>query len=62
MRNKIIEPGKLKRVSKSPWVWKIRNRPRMLKESKWAKDAQEERNGTKEPTSNEIGQENTKVA
>ena len=55
MRNKIIEPGKLKRVSKSPWVWKIRNQPRMPKESKWAKDAQEERNGTKEPTSNEMG-------
>ena len=28
--------------------------PRMPKESKWVKDAQEEMNGTKEPTSNVI--------
>ena len=28
--------------------------PRMPKESKWAKDAQEEINGTQEPTSNVI--------
>ena len=34
----------------------------MPKESKWPKDAQEERNGTKEPTSNEMGQEKPKIA
>ena len=28
----------------------------MFKESKWAEDAQGERNGTKEPTSNVMGQ------
>ena len=32
----------------------------MPKESKWAKDAQEARNGTKEPTSNVMGQESPK--
>ena len=31
----------------------------MPKESEWAKDAQEERNGTREPTSNEMGQVKT---
>ena len=40
----------------------LKNRPRMLKESKWAKDAQEKKNGTKKPTSNEMGQEKPKVA
>ena len=40
----------------------LKNGPRMPKESKWAKDAQEERNGTKEPISNEMGQEKPKVA
>ena len=39
----------------------LENRPRMPKESKWAKDAQEERNGTKEPTSNVKGQESPKL-
>ena len=53
MKDKVIEPGQPKRVSKSPWVYKIR---------KWTKDAQEERNGTKEPTSNVMSQEKTKVA
>ena len=35
---------------------------RMSKGSKWVKDAQEERNGTKEPISDEMGQEKPKVA
>ena len=46
MKNKVIGIGKTKRVSKSPWECVIR---------KWAKDSQEERNGTKEPTSNVMG-------
>ena len=33
---------------------KLRKGPRKPKESKWAKDAQEEINGTKKPTSNVI--------
>ena len=46
MKNKVIGIGKPKRVSKSPWECIIR---------KWVKDAQEERNETKEPTSNVMG-------
>ena len=46
MKDEVIGPGKLKRVSKSPWECKV---------GKWAKDAQEERNRTKEPTSNVMG-------
>ena len=46
MKNKVIGIGKPKRVSKSPWECIIR---------KWGKDGQEERNGTKEPTSNVMG-------
>ena len=38
----------------------LENGPRMRKESKWAKDAQEEINGTKESTSNVMGQESPK--
>ena len=53
MRNKVIGPGKPKGVSKSPWVCRIK---------KQAKDAQEKKNGTKKPTSNEMGQEKPKVA
>ena len=34
----------------------------MPKESKWTKDTQRERNETKKPTSNEMGQEKPKVA
>ena len=34
----------------------------MPKKSKWVKNAQEEINGTKEPISNEMGQEKPKVA
>ena len=45
---KVIGPGKPKRVSKGPWETRIGKGPRKPKESKWAKDAQEE-NGTQEP-------------
>ena len=38
----------------------LENGPRMRKESKWAKDVQEEINGTKESTSNVMGQESPK--
>ena len=53
MKDKVIGLRKPKRVSKIPWVCRIR---------KWAKDAQEERNGTKELTSNVIGKEKPKIA
>ena len=46
IKNKIIGLEKPKRVSKSPWECRVR---------KWAKNAQEERNGTKKPTSNVMG-------
>ena len=46
MKNKIIGPRKPKRVSKNPWEYRVR---------KWAKDVQEERNGTKELMSNVMG-------
>ena len=36
---------------------KLENGPRMSKESKWTEDAQGERNGPKEPTSNVMSQE-----
>ena len=62
MRNKKIGSGKPNGVSKSPWYTELENESRMPKESKWAKDAQEKRNGTKEPTSNEMGQEKPIVA
>ena len=45
MKYKIIRSGKPKGVSKSSWECRIR---------KWAKDAQEEINGTKESRSNVI--------
>ena len=45
IKDKIIGLGKPKGVSKSSWECKVR---------KWVKDAQEEINGTKEPTSNVI--------
>ena len=51
MKDKVIGSVKPKGVSKSPWKHRIRKR---------AKDAQEERNGTKEPTSNVMGQESPK--
>ena len=47
MKYKVIRPVKPKRVSKGPWETRIGKGPRKPKESKWAKDAQEE-NGTQE--------------
>ena len=51
MKDKVIRLRKPKRFSKNPWKCRIR---------KWVKDAQEESNGTKEPTSNVMGQESPK--
>ena len=51
MRDKVIEPEKLKEFSKSPWECKVK---KMAKESKWARDAQEKTNGTQEPVSDVI--------
>ena len=51
MKYKVIRPGKLKGVSKGPWESRIGKGSRKPKESKWAKDAQEE-NGTQEPVNN----------
>ena len=51
MKDKVIGLRRPKRVSKNPWKYRIR---------KWAKDTQEERNGTMEPTSNVMGQESPK--
>ena len=48
------------KVSRSPCEYRIRKGPRMPKESKWAKDAQGERNGPKEPTSDVMSQESPK--
>ena len=58
MKDKVIGLGKPKGVSKSPWECKVRKR---AKESKWAKDAQDEINGTKEPTSNVIQSPNDHI-
>ena len=52
MRDKVIGLEKPKRVSKSPWEYRVRKKAKkMPKESKWAKDAQK-KNGTQEPASN----------
>ena len=48
MKYKVIGPEKLKKVSKGPQESRIGKGPSKPKESKWAKDAQEE-NGTQEP-------------
>ena len=48
MKYKVIGSRKPKRVNKSPWESRIGKGSRKPKESKWAKDAQEE-NGTQEP-------------
>ena len=48
MKYKVLGLGKPKRVSKGLWESKIGKGPRKSKESKWAKDAQEE-NETHEP-------------
>ena len=55
----VIGAGKPKRVRKAHGNAELENRLRMPKESKWAEDAQGERNGPKEPTSN-VGQESSK--
>ena len=54
MNDKVIGPEKLKRISKNSWERKLENGWGIPKESNWAKDAQEEMNGTKEPLSNII--------
>ena len=51
MKYKVIRQGKPKKVSTSPWDSGNRKGSRKPKESKWAKDAQEE-NGTQEPANN----------
>ena len=54
--------GSPKELVKAHGYAKLENWLRMSKESKWAEDAQEERNGTKETTSNVMGLEKPKVA
>ena len=44
--------GSLKELVKNHRNAELGNGPRKPKESKWAKDAQEEKNGTQVPTSN----------
>ena len=51
MKDTVIGPRKPKRVSKSPWKYRIR---------KWTEDVQGERNEPKEPTDNVMGQESPK--
>ena len=46
--------GSLKELVKARGNVELEKGPRKPKESKWAKDAQEEINGTQEPTSNVI--------
>ena len=46
--------GSPKKLVKTHENAELEKGPRMPKESKWAKDAQEEINGTQEPTSNVI--------
>ena len=53
--------GSPKELVKAHGYAELENGPRIPKESKWAKDAQEERNGIKEPTSNVMGQESPKL-
>ena len=54
--------GSPKELVKTHRYVELENGPRMPKENKWAKGIQEERNGTKEPISNVMGQEKLKVA
>ena len=54
MKDKVIGPGRPKELVKAHGKAGLEKRPRMPKKSKWAKDAQEEINGTREPTSNVI--------
>ena len=48
-----------KELVKTHGYAELENGPKMPKESEWAKDAQEERNRTRELTSNEMGQVKT---
>ena len=52
--------GSPKKLVKAHGNAKLENGLKMPKESKWAEDAQGERNGLKEPISNVMGQENSK--
>ena len=55
-----MSQGSPKELVKAHGNAKLENESRMPKKSKWAEDAQGERNGPKEPTSNVMGQENSK--
>ena len=57
----IIRLGKPKELVEAHVNTELENGPRMPKESKWAKDAQKEINGTKEPTSNVIQNPNDHI-
>ena len=52
--------GSPKELIKAYGNAELENELKMPKDSKWAKDAQGERNGPKEPTSNVVGQESPK--
>ena len=54
--------GSPRELVKAHGYAELENWTRMPNESKWAKDAQREGNGTKEPTNNQMGQEKSKVA
>ena len=60
MKDMIIRLGKPKKLVEAHVNIELENGPRMPKESKWAKDAQGERNGPKEPTSDVMSQESPK--
>ena len=62
MRNKKIGSGKPKGVSKSPWVCRIRKRVKDAQGKQMGQGCSRKKNGTKEPTSNEMGQEKPIVA
>ena len=53
-------PESLKELVKTHRNAELEKGLKMSKESKWAKDAQEEMNWTKEPTNNVMGQESPK--
>ena len=56
----VIGSRKSKRVSKNSWESRIRKWAKDAQGSTWAKDVQEERNGTNKPTSNVMDQESPK--
>ena len=53
--------GSPKELVKADGIVELEKGSRKPKESKWAKDAQEEINGTKEPTSNVIQSPNDHI-